>query len=173
VLIIHSRGGIDPGGTRYFHGTICKFKAVGDNGDYYLYRVRLVPAIWRLSLEQDCRIFQNMSLQSIIEKILQESGITGDMYKFLLKDGELLSKYCVQYNESDLNFIFRLLEEEGIFFFFEHHQDKHVMIFCDFSFHCTDIPGNPIIKLMPSDGRVQDRESITASICQSVCTRME
>ena len=54
------------GGKRYFHGNIAKFKSVGDNGDCYLYRARLVPAIWRLSLEQDCRVFQDTTLQAII-----------------------------------------------------------------------------------------------------------
>ena len=162
VLTIRSRGGVESGSIRYFHGNICKFKEVGDNDEYYLYRARLVPAIWRLSLEQDCRIFQNTSLQSIIGEILLESGITSDMYKFLLKDEELNCRYCVQYNETDLNFIFRLLEEEGIFFFFEHSSDKHVMVFCDFSFHCLDISGNPSLRQIPSDGRVPDRESITA-----------
>jgi type VI secretion system secreted protein VgrG len=150
------------GSNRYFHGEITKFKQIGDNGDYYLYRARLVPAIWKLSLEQDCRIFQNSSLQSIIETIFHESGITSDRYKFLLKDKELKSQYCVQYNETDLNFISRLLEEEGIFYFFEHYEDKHIIVFCDFARFCNGISGDTVIPYHSPDGLVPGGESITA-----------
>lgn len=149
------------GGSRYFHGEVAKFKELGDNGDCYLYRARLVPAIWRLSLEQDCRVFQNTRLQDIVHTILNESGITSDRYRFALKDEELKCLYCVQYNESDFNFVSRLLEEEGIFYFFEHYEDKHVTVFCDFSFFCSKIPGNAVIPHQPSGGMVADAESVS------------
>lgn len=150
------------GEDRYFHGEIVKFKQIGDNGDFYLYRLRLVPAILRLSFEQDCRIFQNTTLKSIIQTVLSESGITGDMYRFALKDEELKARYCVQYNESDLNFISRLLEEEGIYYFFEQHEDKHVIVFCDFTFFCGKVGGNSVIAYGTPDGMVTEGETITA-----------
>lgn len=152
-------GGSSP---RYFHGEIAKLRQTGDNGDSHLYDLQLVPSIWKLSLEQDCRIFQNSTLQSIVATVLKESGIGSDLFKFMLREKELKSQYCVQYNESDLDFIARLLEEEGIFYFFEHSEDKHVLVFCDFPFLCRDLPGNAVIPYCTSDGMVPEQESITA-----------
>ena len=162
VLTIRSYDSAFTGDDRYFHGNVIKFKDIGENGDYYLYRARLVPAVWRLSLEQDCRVFQNTTLQSIIKAVFQESGIPSDRYRFALKDEDLKSQYCVQYNETDLNFISRLLEEEGIFYFFEHYKDKHVVVFCDFASFCVGVAGDSVIPYQASNGMVPECEAILA-----------
>ncbi|MCM0084105.1 type VI secretion system tip protein VgrG [Geomonas sp. Red32] len=162
VLTVRTKDLTADGGNRYFHGMISKLKLVELAPDGCVYRVRLLPAIWRLSLEQDCRIFQNTTVQSIIKTILEESCITSDMFSFALIDSELNCSYCVQYNETDLNFISRLMEEEGLLYFFEHHEDKHVLTICDDSFFCPDIHGDCALQLQGSHGMAQDAETVSA-----------
>ncbi|MBW2108722.1 MAG: type VI secretion system tip protein VgrG, partial [Deltaproteobacteria bacterium] len=118
---------------RYFHGIINEFSQGGRAGEFYFYQARLVPALWRLCLEQDCRIFQEKKVVEIVQEVLEEGGITSDrsVIPKKLKDDYQLKTYCVQYRETDLNFISRLLEEEGIFYFFEHSKEKHVLILGD------------------------------------------
>ncbi len=66
------------GENRYFHGIINKFKRIGDNGDFHIYRTQVVPTLWLLSLERDCRTFQNETVREIVGKILEEGGIKSD-----------------------------------------------------------------------------------------------
>ena len=133
------------GPDRYFHGILRKFRQTGMNGRFQIYEAQLVPSLWLLSLKQNCRIFQDMKLQDIVGKILQESGITPDLYEFRLAHEDIFNKFNVQYNETDLHFISRLLEKEGIFYFFEHYADRHVLIFCDTEAYYQDIKGNTAI----------------------------
>jgi type VI secretion system secreted protein VgrG len=116
---------------RYFHGIVNLFMHSGSRGRFLLYQARVVPPLWLLSLEQDCRIFQNKNVPDIVKQILQEGGITGDRFQFRLQGQYESREYCVQYRETDFHFISRLLEEEGIFYFFEHSRQKNTLIFGD------------------------------------------
>jgi len=116
---------------RYLHGILNMFMQTGSRGRFLLYRARVVPPLWLLSLEQDCRIFQNKNVPDIVRQILQEGGITGDQFQFRLQGQYETREYCVQYRETDFHFISRLLEEEGIFYFFEHTRQKNTLIFGD------------------------------------------
>jgi type VI secretion system secreted protein VgrG len=146
---------------RYFHGVVRECTCLGDNGDYSIFQIFLVPSVWLLSLEQDCRIFQDMNTQDIICKILEESGITGDLVRLALVETERKRKYCVQYRETDLNFITRLLEDEGIFYFFEHYKDKHVIVFADNQAAYLKMQGETQIRFNISGGNVPEKESVT------------
>lgn len=145
---------------RYFHGIVRKFKQAGVSGRFNLYEAQIVPSLWRLSLRKNNRIFQNMKIQDIILKVLNEGGVLSDRVEFRLQHKELNRKFCVQFQETDLHFISRLLEEEGVFYFFEHHEDRHVLVFCDTSAYYRDIQGTPSIKFNPSGGMVAGQESI-------------
>ena len=116
------------GGDRYFHGVIRKFEHSGMNGRKFLYEAEVVPSVYFLSLRRNCRIFQETTTQEIIKIILEEFGITSDRYRFALANTDRKRGFCVQYQESDLDFISRLMEEEGIYYFFEHYKDKHVLV---------------------------------------------
>jgi type VI secretion system secreted protein VgrG len=94
-----------------------------------VYEAVLVPKIWFLSLNSDCKIFQNLSVPDIVSKVLDDAGVTD--YQFQTYGTYPPREYCVQYRESSLDFISRLLEEEGIFYFFAHQQTKHTIIFAD------------------------------------------
>jgi len=145
---------------RYFHGIVRKFKQAGVSGRFNLYEAQIVPSLWRLSLRKNNRIFQNMKIQDIILKVLNEGGVLSDRVEFRLQHKELNRKFCVQFQETDLHFISRLLEEEGVFYFFEHHEDRHVLVFCDTSAYYRDIQGTPSIKFNPNGGMVAGQESI-------------
>ncbi|WP_298438899.1 type VI secretion system tip protein TssI/VgrG [Geobacter sp.] len=148
------------GGTRYFHGVVREFTFLGTDGGYDIYHSHLVPALWFLSLEQDCRIFQFKNVQDIVAQILEESNISSDRYRFALSKKERLRKFCVQYRETDLNFITRLLEEEGIFYFFEHYEDKHVIVFSDTNSGYLYMPGKRQIAFNTNDSMVPEKESV-------------
>ena len=97
--------------------------------DLAVYEAVLVPSMWFLSLKSDCRIFQNQSVVDIVTKVLQDGGIRD--FEFRVTGTYPARDYCVQYRETSLNFISRLLEEEGIFYFFEHTSTKHTIVFVD------------------------------------------
>ncbi|RQW85784.1 MAG: type VI secretion system tip protein VgrG [Geobacter sp.] len=160
LTIINPEGAGAP--DRYFHGILRKFRHAGMNGRFHLYEAQLVPSLWLLSIKQNCRIFQDMQLQDIIGKILQESGITPDLFKFRLGHEDIFNKFNVQYNETDLHFISRLLEKEGIFYFFEHYKDKHVLVFCDTDAFYQDIQGDISIPLNAGGMVSADKISISS-----------
>ena len=111
--------------------------------DLTVYQAVLVPKLWFLSLDSNCRIFQDMTVPDIVEKLLKEHGITDIQFRAPLRDTSRYPErpYCVQYRESTLNFISRLLEEEGIFYFFEHSATKHMLVFADNSSVLAPCPG--------------------------------
>ena len=146
---------------RYFHGIVRKFEHTGKSGQKYLYQADIVPFLMLLSLEQDCRIFQDKKVQDIVTEIFQESGIPADRYEFRLKNKDRLRKFCVQYRETDMDFVCRLLQEEGIFYFFEHSKDKHVMVFGDDTVNYKPIEGNPEVSFKPASGLNPEKESIS------------
>lgn len=96
------------------------------------YSLTLVPNLAYLDLRINHRIFQKMTVQQIITQILKEHGILADVFRFQFGPTQYQERiYCVQYGESDLHFLQRLCEEEGIHFHFQHQPDKHVLIFGD------------------------------------------
>ena len=103
---------------RYFNGIVNKFIQTGIEGRFFLYQARLVPQAWLLSLRKDCRIFQQKTVPDIVKQVLENGGVASDMFDFRLKGSYKQREFCVQYRETDLDFISRLLEEEGIFYFF-------------------------------------------------------
>lgn len=122
------------GHARYINGVIGQFTQLitarqnDDNATYY--EAKIYPSLWMLKFVQDCRIFQNKTPMEIVKAVLQENGVH-DFKDMTRTCGNQSREYCVQYNESSFHFISRLLEEEGIFYFFEHEEDKHTLVFGD------------------------------------------
>ncbi|MEY4576703.1 MAG: hypothetical protein RL701_1406, partial [Pseudomonadota bacterium] len=100
---------------RYFHGIVCEFSHQGTDpdGQYAVYSLTLRPWFWLLSRNRECRIFQNKTAIEIARELFRERGFSdfSDHLYVALTPRE----YCVQYNESDLDFIHRLFEYEGIY----------------------------------------------------------
>lgn len=129
----------DKSGVRHVSGVIRSFTQLHTANSRTHYRCLLVPRLWFLGLVTDHRIFQNMSVPRIIEQVLKEQNFTGDSYAFKCFFDYEPREYCVQYGETALHFISRLCEEEGIYFYFEHFEDRHVLCF-------SDREGGPLIE---------------------------
>ncbi len=117
-------------GARYFHGMIDRFAYSGKSEDGLIYQTRLVPAFWLLALKHDCRVFQEASAPEIVQTVFAEHQLTSAV-EFRLQKNYPTLEFCAQYQESDFNFISRLLEEEGIFYFFEHSRTRHKLVLAD------------------------------------------
>ena len=119
-------------GDRFVHGIVCELEE-GIVGDTWTgYRIQFVPRVWRLAQRQNCRIFNdNLTAPDIITKVLDEAGVPSTAYRSSLKANYAAREICVQYNETDWDFCCRLMEEEGIFFFFEHTEKDHVLVLAD------------------------------------------
>jgi type VI secretion system secreted protein VgrG len=118
------------GRTRYFNGLVSNFSYRGSRGSYSSYHAVLRPWIWFLRRNIDCRIFQEVTVRDVFEKIVKDTHGFSD-FRVSLTETYKKREYCVQYRESDFDFVSRLLEEEGIFYFFEHEQNKHTMVLGD------------------------------------------
>jgi type VI secretion system secreted protein VgrG len=148
-------------GERYFHGVIIEVEQSGASGRFFLWRLKLAPALHLLSLERDCRIFQEQSTESIVREVLADSGLLSERFAFRLQHKTPAPRpYCVQYRETDLDFISRLLEEEGIFYFFEHEKDKHLLVFGDGPVNYRPIAGEGRLLFNPGAGMVAEEEAV-------------
>jgi len=138
-LEIARRDGGEP--VRYVHGMVRRFERTGAGSGLTHYAAEIVPVHWYLTKQHRCRIFQqhncpDMSVPGIVAKVFAEAGLPQDSYRVELRDTYEPREYVVQYRESDLHFISRLMEEEGIFYYFEHTADGHRMVIADRSAAC-------------------------------------
>jgi type VI secretion system secreted protein VgrG len=115
--------------TRYFNGYVTRFSSGGTYGRYRRYSATVHPWPWFLSRTADCRIFQDKTVPEIVKIVLEEHPTHS--FKTSLSSSYSKWDYCVQYRETDLNFVCRLLEQEGIYFFFTHEDGKHTMVLTD------------------------------------------
>jgi type VI secretion system secreted protein VgrG len=123
---------------RCFNGIVSQFACTGKDGDMTRYELQMVPKLWTLTRYADCRIFHNKSVSEIVQSILDDRGI--DFQPSLTGSYKPL-EYCVQYRETDFNFISRLMEQYGIFYFFKHDDGQHTMILGDSSSAHQPCPG--------------------------------
>ncbi|OJH42372.1 type VI secretion system Vgr family protein [Cystobacter ferrugineus] len=116
---------------RCLHGMVSCFEQLHELPRYTLYRATVSPLVWRLEHRHDCRIFQKLDTPTILKKVFEAGSIPSDRVRFVLTGNYEPRDYCVQYRESDWAFASRLMEEDGIFYFFEHDTDKHVLVIGD------------------------------------------
>lgn len=114
---------------RWFHGLVSAFRLVKLDGHLAHYEAELRPWLWKLGLTHDCRIFQNLSVVEIIEQVF--GAYSEAKFEKRLQATYPPREYCVQFDESDLAFVRRLMEHEGIFYFFEYAESGHTMILVD------------------------------------------
>lgn len=146
------------GEKRFFNGLISSFSRVEGSARHGFshYAATMVPWSWLLTRTTDSRIFQNLTIPDIVEKVFKDHGFVN--YKFNLAAGYEPREYTVQYRESDYNFICRLLEEVGIHFFFEHEAGKHTMILADHSGANLPCPNRPSVQFKLSGENNFDQE---------------
>ncbi len=147
-------------GTRYICGIVSKFEQSSEPTRLTQYKAELVPKAWLLGLRHKSRIFQEMTVPDIIKKVLIDADIPASEFQFKLKARYQEREYCVQYRESDLAFISRLMEEEGIYYWFEHSKNKHVLTLGDASSVHTPIEGDPKLYFQSATGEEPDIEHI-------------
>jgi len=111
---------------RYWNGFVSRFSQGPYEQGLTQYHAVMVPWLWFLTRTADCRIFQNKKAPDIIKQIFKDLGFSD--YKLQLYGDFVEREYCVQYRETDFNFVSRLMEEEGIFYFFEHEHGKHTLV---------------------------------------------
>lgn len=117
------------GSERYFNGHVFRIGEEEPEGEFWLYTLTVRPWLWFLTRTTDCRIFQNQSVPEIVKSIFREHGFTDVEDK--LGGNYPQREYCVQYRETDFDFVHRLLEQEGIYYYFRHEKDRHVLILVD------------------------------------------
>lgn len=117
------------GAERHWNGFISRFSQGAQDRRVTSYRAQMVPWLWFLTRTADCRIFQSLKVPDIIQKIFKDLGFSD--FELRLYGSYTPRDYCVQYRETDFNFVSRLMEEEGICYFFEHQDGKHVLVLAD------------------------------------------
>lgn len=143
------------GEKRLFNGIVTRFCSTGWQEDLSTYEAIIHPWLWLLTRTANCRIFQEKTVLDIVKEVCND-GVYGGIAELdighLTGSYEVLN-YCVQYRETDFNFVCRLLEHEGIYFFFTHDGEKHTMVLADsYSAH-SDIPDYAAVKFRSGDNR--------------------
>jgi type VI secretion system secreted protein VgrG len=131
---------LSSGGARYINGIVARFSQAGFDQRYTSYLAEIRPALWLLTMNADCRIFQNMAVPDIIGKVFRNLGFLA--FRNSLTATYSTRDYCVQYRETAFAFVSRLMEQEGIHYFFTHDTSSHTMVLADDSSSwgtCTDL----------------------------------
>ena len=127
--------------SRTFHGIVNQFSQGNRDGRFSYYYVTIVPAVWVLTQRHQSRIFQQMTVPDILKDILGEFDVLYEL------QGEFKQRnYCVQYRETDFDFISRLMEEEGIYYYFKHEGGTHQMVVANVSQSNVDCPSKSEIE---------------------------
>jgi type VI secretion system secreted protein VgrG len=146
---------LQSGGTREFNGIVAGFSSAGGFGKFTSYHAVLRPWLWLLSRSSDCRIFQEKSVLDIVKDVFEKpvyAGLADFSVAFLEKTYPKLD-YCVQYRETDLNFVRRLLEHAGIYFHFKHAEGKHTMVLADSYGAHAPVAGYETVQFATDDRR--------------------
>jgi len=162
TLVVRVRDQKQKESERKIHGIVSRFvqRGRGPTG-LAAYRAEIVPWFWFLSLSSECRVHQNLTVPEIVEETLKRLGYNDFDFK-LLQDHPKRG-YCVQYRETHLNFVSRLLEEEGIFYFFDHDDSKHIMRMWDDPTNVQPCPIQPEVRMAASGVRFAE-ENVVRSV---------
>ena len=146
---------------RRVHGIVSRFEQSGEGLGRSAYRVTLVPRMWRMVHRHDSRIFQDQTIAEIIERVFVAAGLDAEGHRFALSSIHPKREYCVQYRESDWAFVSRLMEEEGVFCFFEQSAHREVLVIGDAKSVHRPIAGGETIRFREDSGALAHDESVT------------
>jgi type VI secretion system secreted protein VgrG len=118
------------GDVRHICGLVTRFGLGRHQGRHFGYLAEVRPWLWFLTRRSDCRIFQEMTVPDIVKKVFGHYGGIA-VHEFRLSGSYRTREYCVQYRETDFNFVARLMEDEGIYWYFEHSEGEHKLIVAD------------------------------------------
>jgi len=146
---------------RYFNGVLVEAAWVGTHLARQEYELTLRPWFWLLTQASDNRIFQKMSVVDIIQKVFVDSGFTD--FENELKNSYPKLEYCVQYRESHFNFVSRLMERFGIYYYFKHTEQKHVLVLADGKGSHKLVPELPKCRFLPTGDYLNEHEETISS----------
>jgi type VI secretion system secreted protein VgrG len=147
----------DESSETHLNGLCVRLVQAGRDADFTAYEAEIVPDVWKLTRKAQSRIFQRMTVPEILRKVF-----TGFNVDWQLNEKYEPRDYCVQYRETDWNFGARLMEEEGIYFFFEHSDGDHKMIASDNAMEHPTLPGESRLIYEEVEGGTRDENRIWA-----------
>jgi type VI secretion system secreted protein VgrG len=164
------------------HGVLSSFEQLDRQQEWVRYRGVLVPRLWKLGLSVQSRTFLNKDVTEIVKEVLEaevggKKRLTSKDFEFKVNRKPVKREYVVQYQETDLAFISRWLEYEGIFYYFEQTEQGEKIIFTDDPGNCPDLPGAPTVPYRPTyEGRsrgagADDAETATEEAVRSFLCR--
>ncbi len=146
------------GDYRYYHGYVTQFQQLEGVGTLARYRAVLRPWLWFLGQTSDCKIFSEQSIPDIIKAVFKDHGFSGQVTDHLNGTYDALT-YCVQYRETDLDFVLRLMERAGIYFYFVHEANQHTLVLADDNNNNTSQQGyETVVYSVQLPGRRTDKE---------------
>jgi len=151
---------------RYFNGIVTEFSHAGANNHFSVYKASVRPGLWLLSRSANCRIFQDQSVPDIIKAVCGSYGsdVALDLGRLTQRHPPL--PYCVQYRETDLDFVCRLMEQSGIYFYFTHTSGRHTTVLADSYTTHLAIPGYDQMKVASS----RDKETFASWVVTGLIT---
>ncbi|MEJ2455379.1 MAG: type VI secretion system tip protein TssI/VgrG [Candidatus Thiodiazotropha sp.] len=148
------------GGKRHINAFVSLFTQIGHAESQFRYHAVLHPWLWFLTLTRDCRIYQNQNTLTILKAVFDDKGFND--YELHLSNNYRTREYCVQYRESAFEFVSRLMEEEGIYYYFSHTAGKHTLVLCDnYGSHAPFNLGEIHFQPNAGSGGLRTHESIT------------
>src|SRR5437867_3401092 len=141
---------LDDDKQRFFNGHVSRFAQTGRSAIYATYQVTVRPWLWFLTRRQDCRIFQEMTVPDIIKKVFRDDGFSD--FEETLSGSYRKWEYCVQYRETDFDFVSRLMEQEGIYYYFKHEDGKHTLVMSNDASSLEACPNLSQARYLPESG---------------------
>ena len=158
---------LDVQGSRYINGMVIAFEQTSGDKEFDVYRARIVPSLWQLTLSSNCRVFQGKTVMDIIKEVIGTYGLSmADKTEGTLQQLD----YCTQYYETDFNFISRLTEQHGIFYWFEHTESDNKVNFGNSRTAYADCPLVNSITYAPNADSAQDRYESSLDEFRSTAT---
>lgn len=155
-----------PDHLRYINGIVTRFTQAGADARFTIYHAEIRPWFWLLTLTKNSQIFQNLSVPEIIKQVFDSLGFTD--YRDALVHGHEKRVYCVQYEETAFNFVSRLMEDEGIFYFFEHTEDQHFLVLADDLSAHPACPGIPTARFWTQNTQEMTQPEDVVTACDLV-----
>jgi type VI secretion system secreted protein VgrG len=140
---------------RYFHGICCRFSQGESDERHTDYKMEVVPHLWLWTRKAQSRIFQHLSVPQILKEVLKGLNV-----EFQLSGTFPPRDYCVQYRETDFAFVSRLMEEEGIFYFFKHTDRDHVLVVANAPQSHPDVPAPARVAYVDNAGGLPGEDCV-------------
>jgi len=145
---------------RYLNGYVSRFTQALKDSKVTHYRMEIVPWLWMLTRKFDCRIFQKMTAPDVIAKVFKTGGF--EDFKSSVTGTFDTLEYCVQYRESDFNFVSRLMQQFGIYYYFEHQDGKHTLVMANSPSVHQPCPGQAHADFNPVSGGLEEADVVSA-----------